>query len=64
MPFHSFNPTVDVETVITPPMSIAALEVKCFDEFGGKRDCVNETTEVKEGIFVRNVFIVEVERCE
>ncbi|MCI76795.1 hypothetical protein A2U01_0098065, partial [Trifolium medium] len=45
-------------------MPRGSIEVKCFDELGGKRDCVNETMEAKEGIFiiVANGFIVEMER--
>jgi hypothetical protein len=64
MSFHSFDQTVDVETVIALPMSRDTLNVKCFEEFSGKRDCINETTEVKETIFVvANGFIVEAESC-
>jgi hypothetical protein len=64
MSFHSFDQTVDVETVIALPMSRDALDVKCFEEFSGKCDCINQMTEVKEAIFVvADGFIVEVESC-
>jgi hypothetical protein len=59
----SFNPTINVETVIAP-MYRTTLEVKCFDELGGERDCVYKSAEAKESLFVTNRFIVEVERCE
>jgi hypothetical protein len=61
MPFHSFDQTIDV-VIATAPMSRAALEVKCFDELGGKCDCTNKTTEVKEGIIVANSGVHLLER--
>jgi hypothetical protein len=39
-------------------------EVKRFDEFGGACDFIDEATEAMEGLFVANIFIVEVKRCE
>jgi hypothetical protein len=63
MLLYSFDPTIDVETVIAP-MPRTTLEVICFDELGGKRDGVYKSAEAKESLFVPNRFIVEVERCE
>jgi hypothetical protein len=70
MSFHSFDQTVKgtkllkflqdpkVETVF---MLSITVEVKCFDEFRREDDSFDDA---REGIFVAEGFIVEVESCE
>ncbi|MCI96100.1 hypothetical protein A2U01_0117399 [Trifolium medium] len=39
MPFDSFDPTVEIETVA---VSRTKVEVNSFEELSGERDCIDE----------------------